>query len=414
MPGSGRTDEASLRSWGGSFTVGLVFPVAALVAAALVLVTAPLSVGLAAALVATLVPWALVAGEVRVGPWPMLVIGVGVPGVIVGVYEAHGAVFLALLAMGWLAATGESIWAETAGAFGAIVVLPVLIPFFGGGWNEEHRGFIYFATGGLTTWFFGRVLRRERELVAAVRDAQDQLHAAAAVAERQRIAHDVHDVVGHSLTVMLLNVAGARRVLPGDPETAAEALDRAERAGRESLESVRAIVGLLRTPDDGGEAGLPQPGVADIEGLVATAAAAGLPVRFEAHGELATADAYAGLAAFRLVQEAISNVEHHAPGADAVVSVRVTGGAGGAGGGSAGGGGGAGGGDRLAVSVRNGPAVGPASSPAGGGTGLDAMRQRLAALGGTLSVGPDGDGWLVEGTIPLRRAGAATTAESQL
>ena len=390
------TEGESLRSWGGTFAVGLVFPVAALVAAVLVLATAPLSVGLAAALIATLVPWALVAGEVRVGPWPMVVVGVGLPGVIVGVYEAHGAIFLALLAVGWLAATGESIWAEIAGAVGTIVLIPVLIPFVGHGWSEDHEAVIYFATGALTTWFFGRVLRRERELVVALRDAQDRLNAVAAVAERQRIAHDVHDVVGHSLTVMLLNVAGARRVLPGDPDTAAEALDRAERAGRESLDSVRAIVGLLRTSsDDDGEAAPPQPGAADIEGLVRTAAAAGLPVRFEAQGDLATVDAYAGLAAFRLVQEALSNVEHHAPGADAVVSVQVTGG-----------------GDGLALSVRNGPGRGE-PSPSAGGTGLDAMRQRLAALGGTLSAGPSGpsgDGWLVEGTIPLRRAGLASEA----
>src|SRR5919197_5734735 len=96
-------DGESLRSWGSTFAVGLVFPVAALVAAVLVLATAPLSAGLVAALVATLVPWALVAGEVRVGPWPMVVVGVGMPVAIVGAYEAHGAPFLALLAMGWLA-----------------------------------------------------------------------------------------------------------------------------------------------------------------------------------------------------------------------------------------------------------------------------------------------------------------------
>jgi signal transduction histidine kinase len=390
-------EEARLRSWGGSFAVGLVFPAAALVAGILVFATASLSFGLAVALVATLVPWALVAGDVRVGPWPMVVVGVGLPAVIVGVYQAHGAIFLGLLAMVWLAATGESVWAEIAGAVITIVVMPLLIPIFSdGGWHEEHQGLVYFATGGLTTWFFGRVLRRERELATALSEARDRLDDAAAVAERQRIAHDVHDVVGHSLTVMLLNVAGARRVLPGDPATAAEALDRAEQAGRESLQSVRSIVGLLRAP---GEASTdsPQPGAADIAALVRTAAAAGLPVRSEVEGELSGVDPYAGLAAFRLVQEAISNAEHHAPGAEVVVGVRVEDG------------------DRLAVSVRNGPgdrdsspagAAGAAGSAGRGGTGLDAMRQRLAALGGTLAAGPDGDGWAVEGTIPLRRAAA--------
>jgi signal transduction histidine kinase len=391
------TDEASLRSWGGTFAVGLAIPVAALVAAILVFATAPLSAGLAVGLVAALVPWALVAGEVRVRPWLMAVAGVGLPGLVLVVYEAPGAIFLALLAVAWLAATGESLAAEITATVVTVVGLPILITLVeGGDWSEEREAFVFFATGALITWFFGRVLRRERQLVTALSEAQDRLNAAAAAEERQRIAHDVHDVVGHSLTVMLLNVAGARRVLPGDPDKAAEALDRAEQAGRDSLQSVRAIVGLLRTPHEA-KTEAPQPGAADIVGLVRTAAAAGLPVRAEVADDLGAVDPYAGLAAFRLVQEAISNVEHHAPAADVVVSVSVTGG-----------------GDRLSVSVRNGPGRhAPSPSPPAvrrtgpGGTGLDGLRQRLAALGGTLSAGPDGGGWVVEGTIPLQRAGRA-------
>ena len=397
-------DEASLRSWGGTFAVGLAMPAAALVAAILVFATAPLSAGLAVGLVAALVPWALVAGDVRVGPWPMAVAGVGLPGLVLVLYEAPGTTFLALLAVTWLAATGESLGAEITATAVTVVGLPTLVTLIeGGSWSEEREAFVYFATGALITWFFGRVLRRERQLVTALSEAQDRLNAAAASEERQRIAHDVHDVVGHSLTVMLLNVAGARRVLPGDPDTAAEALDRAEQAGRDSLQSVRAIVGLLRTPHES-DTEAPQPGAADIVGLVRTAAAAGLPVRAEVADDLGAVDPYAGLAAFRLVQEAISNVEHHAPAADVVVRVSVTGD-----------------GDRLSVSVRNGPGrhapspsppsppavrrTGPGGTP--GGTGLDGLRQRLAALGGTLSAGPDGDGWAVEGTIPLQRAGRA-------
>lgn len=383
--------EERLRSWGGSFATGLAFPVAALVAAVLVFATTSVEPGLVVGVVAALVPWALLAGDVRVGPWVMVVAGVGIPGVMVAVYDAPGANFLALLAVAWLAASGESLAAEVTAAVAASIVIPIV--YAAGDWDEDGEAFVYFATGGLIVWCIGRILRRERGLVAALTEAQGRLAAAASAAERQRIARDVHDVVGHSLTVMLLNVSGARRVLTKDPAAAAEALDRAEQAGRGSLQSVRAIVRLLRTPDEAGAE--PQPGAADIVGLVDTAATAGLGVRAEVLGDLDAVDPYAGLAAYRLVQEALANVEHHAPGSDVVVRVVNHN-------------------DRLAVSVCNGPARHAPPPPAGrGGTGLDGMRQRVGAVGGTVSAGPDGDGWMVEGSIPLQRADATAAPEGR-
>ena len=254
--------------------MGLAFPVAALVAAVLVFATSSFEVGLVFGLIAALIPWALLAGDVRVGPWTMVAAGIFIPGAVVAVYDAPGAIFLALLAVAWLAANGESLAAEITGLIGGAIVIPIL--YAAQDWADEREAFVYFATGGLITWCIGRILRRERQLVAALTEAQARLQSAASAAERQRIARDVHDVVGHSLTVMLLNVTGARRVLNDDPAAAAEALDRAEQAGRGSLQSVRAIVGLLRTPDEAG-AQPPRPGAADIVGLVDTAAAAGRP-----------------------------------------------------------------------------------------------------------------------------------------
>jgi signal transduction histidine kinase len=379
-------DEGRLRSWGPTFALELAFPVAALAAALLTFATTDISPGLVAALVVALIPWALVASEVRVGPWAMIVTGICVPGLVVAIYEAPGASFLALLGSAWVAASGESRAAEVVGVVISALVIPAVIA--SENWSEDREAFYFFATGGFITWCFGVMLRRERQLVAALTEAQGRLHEAAVAAERQRIARDVHDVVGHSLTVMLLNVAGARRVLAGDPDTAADALDRAEQAGRDSIQSVRAIVGLLGSPDDSGPEP-PRPGAGDIADLVETAADAGLPVRAEVVGDLDAVDPYAGLAAYRLVQEALSNVDHHAPGSDVVVRAARDD-------------------DRLAVSVRNGP---PRRPPARdhrdrGGTGIDGMRQRLGALGGSVTAGPDGDGWVVEGSIPLRRADA--------
>jgi signal transduction histidine kinase len=384
-------DGTRLRAWGGAFTTGLAFPVAALAAALLVFATTGVSAGLVGALVVALAPWALLAGQVRAGPWVMAVAAVSVPALVTVVYEAPGAIFLALLAVAWLAAAGESGPAEVA-AFAGTVAIPVVDVSRYGDWREDYPAAVFFGTGTLFSWLIGRILRRERQLVAALGEAQGRLDAAAAAAERRRIALDVHDAVGHGLSVVLLNVVGARQVLDRDLAAAAEALERAERVGRESLESVRGIVGLLRDP--GGDrpwAQPPPPGAPDIAGLLRTASEAGMAVRGDFSVDLSTVDAYSGLAAFRLVQEAISNVEHHAPGAETVVRIDREPG-------------------RILVSIRNGAARRPATGRRGGGTGLDGMRQRVAALGGTVAAGPDGDGWLVEAALPLRHDGRSPHA----
>lgn len=377
-------DDPTLRTWCGPFTTTLAFPIDALVAALLVFATADLSLGLVVGLVVALVPWTLLAGGIRLGPWTMVLGGVGIPAAVVLGYGATGATFLAMLAVAWLAADGRDRLAEVV-ALAASVAIPIA--------DAASRSAIYrnawvfMATGSLFSWFIGRMLHRERQLVGALTEAHSRLHDAAAAAERQRIARDVHDVVGHSLTVVLLNVMGARRVLTLDPRSAAEALERAEQVGRDSLDGVRAVVALLRTPDDDGASGPPMPGAADIAALVRTAADAGLPVHMEAEGNLDCVDAQAGLAAFRLVQEAITNAEHHAPGAAVVVRVLSDG-------------------EHLTVSVHNDAAGQQVARDGAGGAGLAGMRERITTLGGTVSAGPHGDGWWVEGSIPLRRADA--------
>ncbi|MDP9071238.1 MAG: histidine kinase dimerization/phosphoacceptor domain-containing protein, partial [Actinomycetota bacterium] len=261
-----RQDEASVRTWCGQCTT--TFPVAALVAAVLVFVTADLTAGLVGGLLVALVPWALLAGAVRLGPWTMVLGGVGIPAAVVLGYDATGATFLAMLAVAWLAADGRSRLAEMT-ALAASVAIPVA-DVASNEANYRSSAWVYLATGSLFSWFIGRILHRERQLVDALTEAQGRLRDAAAAAERQRIAHDVHDVVGHSLSVVLLNVMGARRVLTRDPTAAANALDRAEQVGRDSLDSVRAVVALLRSPGDAGVAGPPAPTVADIAALART------------------------------------------------------------------------------------------------------------------------------------------------
>lgn len=379
--------EATVCTWCGRFTT--TFPLAALVAAVLVFVTADATAGLVGGLLVALLPWALLAGNVRIRPWAMVLVGVGTPAAVVLGYDATGATFLAMLAVAWLAADGRSRLAELAALAGSMA-----IPFADVASNPadyQTSAAVYMATGSLFSWFIGRILHRERQLVGALTDAHERLHEAAAVAERQRIARDVHDVVGHSLSVVLLNVMGARRVLTLDPAGAADALDRAERVGRDSLDSLRSVVALLRSPADPGAAGPPAPGAVDIAALARTAADAGLAVEVEVAGDLHAVDPYAGLAACRLVQEALTNAEHHAAGA--AVAVRVVND-----------------GEHLTVVVRNGPSDQHSKRTASGGTGLVGMRERIDALGGVVSAGPDGGGWRVEASIPLRRSGVPTSA----
>ncbi len=378
-------DQGPLRTRRGALTTTFTFPIGALVAALLVFVTADLTVGLVGGLLVALIPWALLCGGVRLGPWAMVVAGVGIPAAVVLGYAATGAAFLAMLAVAWLAADGRSRPAEIT-ALAASMAVPI-VDVASNPANYPSNAWVYLATGSLFSWFIGRMLHRERELVGALTEAHSRLHDADAAAERQRIARDVHDVVGHSLTVVLLNVMGARRVLTLNPRAAAEALDRAEQVGRDSLESVRAVVELLRAPGTSSAAEPRAPGVADIGALARTAVDAGLPVHLEMEGDLDRVDACAGLGAFRLVQEAISNVEHHAPGAPVVVRIVIDG-------------------EQLAVSVQNGPAAHHVTRSRHGGAGLAGMRERMSALGGSLSAGPDGDGWRVEGAIPLRSADA--------
>ena len=220
-----RRVEGGLRAWGSRLTTSLTFPLAALVAALLVFLTADVTPGLVIGLLVALDPWALFCGTARVGPWTMVLAGVGVPAAVVLHYDAPGAIFLAMLAVAWLAAEDRSWLAEATGLLAAMAI-PIVNTAVNPERHQDH-GWVFFATGSLLSWFIGRILRRERHLVGALTEAQARLHDAAAAAERQRIARDVHDVVGHSLTVVLLNLMGARRVLDVDPGAAATALDRA-------------------------------------------------------------------------------------------------------------------------------------------------------------------------------------------
>lgn len=216
---------------------------------------------------------------------------------------------------------------------------------------------------------------RERELLAA----QQVRH------ERTRIAREMHDVVAHSLSVMIIQAGAARRQVRANPDRATESLEAIEATGREAMHEMRRILGVLR--DEGGDAAsadgrAPQPSLGSLGDLVA--AAADLPVSLRTDGDLSTLPAAVELSAFRVVQEALTNVRRHAgPVRRVEVSVERT--------------------DAGLVVLVDDDGRG-ASVPSGDpGFGLVGMRERVGMFGGRLEAGPrTGGGWRVRAVFPER------------
>jgi signal transduction histidine kinase len=228
----------------------------------------------------------------------------------------------------------------------------------------------------------GLLLDHERMLLGELREAQAGLAERSRAEERNRIARDLHDVIAHSLTVSLLHISSARLAVEHDPADAARALAEAERLGRESLDEVRSIVGLMRSADgvDGGLA--PLPGLDGVDELVARFRGAGADVDFERAGELALVPATSGTTLYRIAQEALTNAAKHAPGG--AVRVRITGLPG-----------------HVELVVESEGVV--AGRVPGRGSGLSTMRERAEAVGGVCEAGPCDGGWRVRATVPGRR-----------
>ena len=217
-----------------------------------------------------------------------------------------------------------------------------------------------------------RAERAERERETAAR--------AAVAEERARIARELHDVVAHSVSVMTLQTGAVRRLLRADQARERKALDAVERTGREALVELRRLLGVLRAPDEQAELA-PQPGLSELQALVARTEAAGLPVDLRIEGEAAPLPAGVDLSAYRIVQEALTNSLKHAGAARAEVAVRYRP-------------------DAIDIEVSD-DGRGPARGN-GSGQGLVGMRERAALYGGELSAGTrEGGGFVVRARLPL-------------
>jgi signal transduction histidine kinase len=217
-----------------------------------------------------------------------------------------------------------------------------------------------------------RAARAERE--------REERARAAVAEERARIARELHDVVGHSVSVMTVQASGVRRLLRPDQEREREALLVVERTGREALAEMRRMVGVLRRPEEA-PALAPQPSLDHLYRLVEQAREAGLPVDLRIEGEATQLPAGVDLTAYRLVQEGLTNVVKHAQATRAEVLVNY-------------------GDGYLEVTVNdNGQGVGNGD---GGGHGLVGMRERVSVYGGELDAGPQtGGGYRLRAKLPL-------------
>lgn len=215
-------------------------------------------------------------------------------------------------------------------------------------------------------------------------DEMDEYTERATTEERARIARELHDVVAHRLSAIAVQAGAGLHVLHEDPERARTAFEAIDDTARGGLSEMRQALGLLRARE-AGAALSPQPTLRDVEHLARESRDAGVPVELEVAGDLGALPAGLDLSAYRIVQEALTNVRRHAPGATARVDVSVDR-------------------RRLLLRVANSSPSAPAANGHGDepGHGLVGIRERVALYGGALSTGeqPDG-GFLVSADIPL-------------
>ena len=258
----------------------------------------------------------------------------------------------------------------------------------------------------LLAWLIGQGLRRWESNSARLREhlddraATEQVRAASAVAdERARIARELHDVVAHSISVMVVQAGSARLRLRTDPAASEDALRSVEQTGRQALTEMCRMLGVLRA-DDRGLALVPQPGLRGLEQLVDQMRGAGLAVEARVEGAPATLPLGLDLSAYRIIQEALTNALKHAGQTSATVRVAYQP-------------------DRLVLDIVNEAGACPARRPSGGGLdgggaagneraqvngghGIVGMRERAALFGGSLRAEPvPGGGYQVRAAMPL-------------
>jgi signal transduction histidine kinase len=313
----------------------------------------------------------------------------------------------ALLAVAYTAANIGRPWASRLALAAGLLAGPLTALRFDVGVPsnsivERFLAGLLFSTPFAACWVLGRLSRTRRAYYAQLedraarlereRDAQSKI---AVAAERARIARELHDVVAHNVSVMIVQADGAAYVLDSSPEQTRTALATISSTGRQALAEMRRLLGVLRS-SDAGDVYVPQPGVEQLPDLVEQARQSGLPVALAVEGEPRALPRGVELTAYRIVQEALTNVRKHGgPGASATVRLAF-------------------GADGLDLAVEDDGRGSTAElaregGPDGLGHGLIGMRERVGMVGGSIRAEPlPGGGFGILARLPLSSDGSPT------
>ena len=345
--------------------------------------------------------------------YPAAVLGAVAAGVVtlIALGASLGGSFLAVLCACYSAAVYGSrrlVIGLVTGAVAAIVLIGIPESFgFGRGVLRAIPVPTILAAAGAV--LFGLVIRsqfsaRTAQLAVMAERAEwataqrEQEARRATLAERLRIARELHDIVAHHVSVVVIQAQGAQRVADRDPDRARQAMADVERTARTALEEMRRMLGLLRSPDDAEDTGSLDVahGVADIAALADRMTGSGVAVTVRTTGEPFGVPEDVGLALYRIAQEALTNVLKHAGPAHAEVHLHYS--------------------EQLEITIaddgRGAAAVLTGAAPPGAGRGITGMRERVAMLGGRFTAGPQpGGGFRVHAVIPRPGTPPAATKD---
>ncbi|MGK5497159.1 sensor histidine kinase [Streptomyces sp. URMC 125] len=307
----------------------------------------------------------------------------------------------ALLVIVFTNASRAARWASRAALAGALVA-PTLHTLRWPGEDQSTAnavvGTVFLTATFLLAWVMGDSLRTRRayyeqleERAARLEREREAQAKVAVAAERARIARELHDVVAHNVSVMVVQADGAAYVMDTAPEQTRKALETISGTGRQALSEMRRLLGVLRTGEhsEGGEY-VPQPGVEQISELIEQVRGTGLPVDFRIEGAPRPLPSSVELTAYRIVQEALTNTRKHG-GPEAGATVRLTYGAD----------------DLTLLAEDDGRGAQHELYAVGGldglGQGLIGMRERVGMVGGSLDAGPrPGGGFRISAVLPLK------------
>jgi signal transduction histidine kinase len=324
--------------------------------------------------------------------WPVAVLGISTAAV--GIFSllgyVNGAALLAPAIAVYTVATQVNAWRAAGMALATMVVLLATTGAANPFGQVTGGGFYLIPFLILAALLAGIAVANRRAYVASIQDRAQQDARRQVVEERLRIARELHDVVAHTMATINVQAGSAAHVLATRPEVAAEALQAIKAASKDGLRELRAILNVLRQADDA-DPTQPAPGLAQLDSLVAGARRAGLETSLTVTGEPVPLPAGADLAAYRIIQESLTNTIRHAGPATAAVSVSYAA-------------------DAVRIEVTDTglgqPAEAAMTGPGSGGHGLAGMRERAAAVGGSVETGPSpGGGFRVTARLPLRGQG---------